>query len=139
LTSPGSTTYADLMDATGDEFIGRDPELSLLEEAYAAAFDVGEYWDASTQVDVVGLRDDGWIDLGECKWGPVRSAAALASELEQKVTLYPNPRNATLARRLFTRDAAPARSARGAPGARWHTLADLYGASRAPAARRRRG
>src|SRR5690606_1777684 len=32
---------------------------------------VGEYWDKQVQIDVVGVRRDGWIDLGECKWGTV--------------------------------------------------------------------
>jgi AAA+ ATPase superfamily predicted ATPase len=105
------------------------------EEGVTAAFSVGEYWDRSMQIDVVGLRDDGWIDLGECKWGAVRSASALASELERKAASYPNPRNATLGRRFFTRDAVPGRSRRDAPGVRWHTLADLYG--EAPRRRRR--
>ena len=68
-----------------------------------ASFEVGEYWDAETQIDVVGLRDDGWTDLGECKWGPGGSAAALERELEEKVRRYPNRRNATIGRLLFTR------------------------------------
>jgi len=46
------------------------------------------------------------------------------AELEEKVARYPNPRNATIGRRVFTRQ-------RLAPGklagkARWHCLEDLY-------------
>ncbi|HYH45784.1 MAG TPA: ATP-binding protein, partial [Thermoanaerobaculia bacterium] len=51
------------------------------QEGVTAAFEVGEYWSRDVQVDVVGVRDDGWIDLGECKWGPVRSPAAAQREL----------------------------------------------------------
>ncbi len=36
-------------------------------EGVTAAFEIGEYWSKATQVDVVGLRADGWADLGECK------------------------------------------------------------------------
>ena len=39
-------------------------------EGVTAAFEIGEYWNKGTQIMLVGLRDDGWTDLGECKWGP---------------------------------------------------------------------
>ena len=94
-------------------------------EGVTAAFDVGEYWDKSVQVDVVGLRDDGWTDLGECKWGAAGSARALLGELERKVALYPNKRAATIGRRLFTQKPPPSGSEEGA-AARWHDLRDLY-------------
>ena len=95
-------------------------------EGITASFEVGEYWDKATQVDVVGLRDDGWTDLGECKWGYVRSEGRLVRELEGKVARYPNPRNATIGRRIFTR--TPVRPA-GTSGQKrmWHCLEDLYG------------
>ena len=48
-------------------------------EGVAAGFEIGEYWSADTQIDVVGMREDNWTDLGECKWGAVRSARALGS------------------------------------------------------------
>jgi uncharacterized protein len=47
---------------------------STAREGIAAAFEVGQYWSRTTQIDVVGLRDDNWTDLGECKWGPVLSS-----------------------------------------------------------------
>jgi AAA+ ATPase superfamily predicted ATPase len=93
-------------------------------EGVRAAFEVGEYWSQQTQIDVVSLRTDGWTDLGECKWGTVRSASAVEGELEAKVKSYPNRRNATLGRRIFTRGKRPGRP--GSSAVRWHTLEDLY-------------
>jgi AAA+ ATPase superfamily predicted ATPase len=94
-------------------------------EGVSAAFEVGAYWDKSTQIDVVGYREDGWTDLGECKWGVVRSAKDLRLELEEKVSRFPNRRAATIGRRLFTRDRVPAEPETGA-AVRWHCLEDLY-------------
>ncbi len=94
-------------------------------EGVEAAFEIGEYWSPETQIDVVGLRADGWTDLGECKWGTVRSAAAVERELEKKAKLYPNRRNATLGRRIFARRQRPGRRA-GDSAVQWHTLEDLY-------------
>lgn len=94
-------------------------------EGVTAAFEVGEYWDRRTQIDVVGLRDDGWTDLGECKWGAMGSRRQLLAELDQKAQRYPNPRNATIGRRTFTRNRLRG-TAEESPGTRFHTLADLY-------------
>jgi AAA+ ATPase superfamily predicted ATPase len=93
-------------------------------ETVSTGFEIGQYWDKTTQIDVVGLRDDGWTDLGECKWGAVRSRKSVEDELEAKVVRYPNARNASIGRRIFTRK-RPA----GAPSSgpvRWHSLEDLY-------------
>jgi hypothetical protein len=98
----------------------------LRREGVAAGVEVGEYWDKEVQIDVVGARDDGWIELGECKWGPVGSVPSLANELEKKVLAFPNPRNATLGRRTFTRR-LPSR--RPSSAGRWHSLEDLYAAA----------
>jgi len=94
-------------------------------EGVSAAFEVGEYWDKAVQIDLVGHRDDGWTDLGECKWGSVRSRPALEAELQAKVERYPNPRNATIGRRLFVRDERAVPETPG-EGVRWHHLAELY-------------
>lgn len=101
------------------------PEL-LAREGVAAELTVGEYWNKDVQIDVVGVRDDGWIDLGECKWGPVGSVPALLAELDRKVTAFPNPRNDTLARRVFVRQVPAAARGRGGPPVAWHSLDDLY-------------
>ena len=92
------------------------------QEGVTAGFEIGEFWSPKTQIDVVGLREDGWTDLGECKWGTVRSPRALESELEGKVADYPNSRGASVGRRYFVRRKPPSR----ARDDRWHSLEDLY-------------
>ena len=97
-------------------------------EGVHTSFQVGEFWSPRTQIDAVGLRDDNWTDLGECKWGTVRSPAAIEAELERKAGLYPNSRGATLGRRYFVRRKPAAR--KGAAG--WYALEDLYAMDPAP-------
>ncbi|MBI5766524.1 MAG: ATP-binding protein [Verrucomicrobia bacterium] len=98
------------------------------DEQVAAAATIGEFWAKDVQIDNVTLRDDGLIELGECKWGPVRSPAALRAELATKVPLFPNRRHATVHLRYFTRDrCAPPAAAAGTPPESWHHLAALYG------------
>ncbi len=92
-------------------------------EGVRSAFDCGEYWSKEVQIDVVGVRKDGVTDLGECKWGDVSSMTALAAELERKIPLYPNKRNATISRRLFVRSQ---RAGSKPAHVRTHTLAALY-------------
>jgi len=95
-----------------------------LKEAAHASTQVGEYWNnKELQIDVVGIRSDNWIDLGECKWGAVTSAPALVSELEAKVEKYPNSTNATLGRMLFTR--RPLQMEKS--GLRHLSLEDMFG------------
>ena len=91
-------------------------------EGVDAVFEVGEYWSPDAQIDVVGMRDDNWTDLGECKWGTVRSPRAIEAELDRKAGLYPNTRGATLGRRYFVRRKPAARE--GVKG--WYSLQDLY-------------
>jgi hypothetical protein len=95
-------------------------------EGLRCAFRVGEYWDKRVQLDVVGVREDRWIDLGECRWGPVRSAPALAAELEAKARLFPNPDKATLGQRLFTRRPVAARHTAPREATWFYDLAQLY-------------
>lgn len=95
-----------------------------LKEGVTAAFEVGQYWSKTTQIDVVGLRDDGWTDLGECKWGTVRSPKAVEQELEAKVREFPNSRGAPIRRRIFSQQKP--KTAGPSAGVRWHELEDLY-------------
>lgn len=98
-------------------------------EGVTANFEAGEYWDRDSQIDVVGLRDDGWTDLGECKWAAPGSANTLRKELEPRADKYPNTRRATLCLRYFT--CLPVKNVQAKPNEKWHSLADLY---RLPAA-----
>lgn len=93
-------------------------------QGVAARFEVGEYWNRQAQIDVVGIRDDGRTDLGECKWGTVRSQASLRHELEAKLPHFPNQRGATLHRYYFVRRLPPRLDA--TPGETWLGLDDLY-------------
>jgi hypothetical protein len=96
-----------------------------LAEGVTASYEVGEFWSRDTQIDVVGIRGDGVIDIGECKWGSVPSGRSLVDELEHKARHIPNPTAATIVRRAFLR-----RAKRGKIPAAviTHTLADLYAA-----------
>jgi hypothetical protein len=92
-------------------------------EGVRSLHEVGEFWSKTVQVDLISIRHDGCIDLGECKWRSPRSRKGLERELETKVREFPNTKAATIVRRLFTRD-------RVTPPAgttvRWHCLEDLY-------------
>ncbi len=92
-------------------------------EGVSASFEIGEYWDKHVQIDVVGVRDDNWVDVGECKWGTVRSRKKLEAELANKIVTYPNPRGASLGGRVFVRKAPKGKAS---PGVHWHDLDDLY-------------
>jgi AAA+ ATPase superfamily predicted ATPase len=97
------------------------------DEKVAAATTVGEFWAKDVQIDTVALRDDGVIELGECKWGTVRSPAALRAELATKLPAFPNRRAATVRLRYFTRDrVAPPAASPSAPAESWHHLSGLY-------------
>ena len=93
-------------------------------EGVEASFEVGEFWDRDVQIDVVSVRDDGVVDLGECKWGPVSSPRALAKELDDKAARFPNDKDATVVRRAFVR--VPPKSAPTGAPLIWHSLAELY-------------
>ena len=100
-------------------------------EGVSAGFEVGEYWSPGVQIDVVGMRDDNWTDLGECKWGAMRSTRALEDEMERKAAVYPNSRGASLGRRYFVR-----RKPAGKDRTRgWYSLEDMYALDAPPAHR----
>ena len=123
----GATDYREAAEGTIRREFATDIEKNIVHGSDApetAAFEIGEYWNKDAQIDIVGLRDDGWTDLGECKWGSIRSPQTIVDELSAKRTKYPNPRNATIALRIFTRD--PVKKPAGLPGVRWHDLGELY-------------
>ncbi len=91
-------------------------------ERVLANIEIGEYWSKKVQIDVVGARDDSWIDLGECKWGRVNSAPRLVDELRSKRARFPNPTGASIGLRAFVRDGP----AQDEGGVQWHDLEGLY-------------
>lgn len=95
-------------------------------ERVTSAYELGEYWDKSSQIDVVGLRADGLTDLAECKWRSRVNRAQIAAELIAKAAPYPNERGASIQLRVFTRDAIGDFTRTGDPAIRWHSLAELY-------------
>ncbi len=127
----GAQAYSQLVAPSVESFYGaRFEQLcreALLEvyvrEGVSAGAEVGEYWDKSVQVDLVGVRDDGWIDLGECKWGTVRSWPAVVREVEEKADRYPNPKGRSLGRWVFTRQRPPKKER---DGVRLLGLEELY-------------
>lgn len=94
-------------------------------EGVSTAFEVGEYWDKAVQIDVVGVRNDHWTDLSECKWGTVRSYKKFLEDLEKKVRAYPNKRGATICKRVFLRK-KPDAKIQGTSDVHWYGLEDLY-------------
>ncbi len=108
---------------TGFEALCREALPRLLHaERVKASLEVGEFWSPAAQIDVVGLRQDRWTELGECKWGGVGSLRAVADELRGKVAHYPL-QGATPQLRVFTR-----RRLQGKPpdGLKVHSLESLY-------------
>jgi len=92
-------------------------------EELTCSYKIGEYWDRDVQIDIVGYRRDGVIDICECKWGKTSSIPQLVKELKTKITLYPNKDNKTIKGRLFLR------SGRKPPpltNIQIHSLDDLY-------------
>lgn len=76
-------------------------------QGISGGFQVGEYWAKDAQIDVVGLREDGRTDLGECKWSALDSWVGPSRQLEARAGSFPNPRGATLGRLLFARSGPP--------------------------------
>lgn len=99
-------------------------------ESVSAPFEIGEFWSKDVQIDLVGLRDDGITDIGECKWGAVSSRRALEATIHQKMRAYPNHGNATLVGRAFVRRHPRVRKSASKESAvgevLWHSLEDLY-------------
>lgn len=128
-------SYADLIKPQLDSYFGACFERLCREalpvlyqrERVSAGFRIGEYWDKQVQIDVVGVRDDAWIDLGECKWGPVGSVPGVLAELETKVRAFPNRGGHTIGRRIFVRSMPAAVRRKQDAMLRWHSLDELYG------------
>lgn len=90
-------------------------------EGVVGRFQVGEYWDRHVQIDVVGLRADGWGDLGECRWPARASVLDEARELASRTAKFPAG-GRTIRRLLFVHSKPKSPP----PGTRVLDLADLY-------------
>jgi len=60
-------------------------------------------------------------DLCECKFGAIRSPAAVERELQEKMRAFPNQRNRTIGLRVFACKKPSARMQ-----TKWHDLRDIY-------------
>jgi AAA+ ATPase superfamily predicted ATPase len=90
-------------------------------EHVSGRVDVGEYWDRNVQIDVVGLRDDGWVDLGECRWIGRTRLSSIARELAVRIGHFPGD-NRTVRQLVFVRN----RTASIPNGVVVHDLQSLY-------------
>lgn len=88
-----------------------------------ANYEIGEFWNKNLQIDVVSIRDDRWIDIGECKWGNITSEKSLIKAIEQKRDHYPNPKNFTLSCHVFLNKMTQKKEN---SHVFWHSLKDLY-------------
>lgn len=97
--------------------------LPLLYEAerVTGKYEVGEFWNRDVQIDVVGLRGDGCVDLGECKWHDRPAVAEIARELASRAAHYPEQRR-TVRSHVFLR----ARTKSAPEGIVVHDLRSLY-------------
>jgi hypothetical protein len=95
--------------------------LLYVKEGVSGHFDVGEYWDRAAQIDVVGLRADGWVDLGECRWQGRVGVAQAARELAVRAMHFPAG-SRTVRQILFVRK----KSKPDLHGTIVHDLAALY-------------
>jgi uncharacterized protein len=91
-------------------------------EGITGRFQVGEYWDRTAQIDVVGLRADGWVDLGECRWLARASQSEAARELSIRAARFPAG-SRTVRPLLFFRK----KQKLPPPGMLVFDLQDLYG------------
>jgi uncharacterized protein len=74
---------------SGFERLCREALPMMLEkEGVRTGVEVGAFWSKEVEIDLVGVRDDGVTELGECKWGPV-TAAQLVAELKEKAERCP--------------------------------------------------
>jgi len=98
-------------------------------EGVISPFEIGAFWNSNTQIDVVGIRDDHWIDLCECKWTPGVSIKQIEKSLRDRCTNFPNPQNYTIKPRLFLKKAKKVQSTPS--DITIHTLEELYQLARA--------
>jgi AAA+ ATPase superfamily predicted ATPase len=126
----GARAFEQIVAPEWDSFCGEGFErlcreaLPLLydEEGVSQRFEVGEYWDRDVQIDVVGLRADGWVDLGECRWSAGAGLVTVARELAARAHRFPAG-GRSVRHRLFVRR----RPATVPQHVSVHDLASLHG------------
>lgn len=90
----------------------------------STSFKIGEYWDSSLQIDIIGYRKNEGIDLCECKWGNIRSIKNLGNNLKEKMKKYPNYEGLTLKGIIFSQKKLPKKNQ--ITGISYYDLNDLY-------------
>jgi hypothetical protein len=116
--------HLDAYFGTGYETLCREALSRLYQrEELTCAYEIGEYWDKDIQIDIVGYRQDGIIDICECKWGKISSMPQLLKELNSKISAYPNKDNKTIHGRLFLRSR---RKQPSSHSVRTHFISDIY-------------
>lgn len=106
--------------AAFEEICRESLPLIYANEGVNGTWQVGEYWSKHVQIDVAGLREDGWADIGECKWGNIAPRKLLA-DLQAKVAHFKSATDASKRFRGFV-----ARSGvRAIDGLELHTLEQL--------------
>ena len=86
--------HLDAYFGTGYETLCREALSRLYQrEELTCAYEIGEYWDKNIQIDIVGYRQDGVIDICECKWGKKSSMPQLLKELKSKISANPKKDN----------------------------------------------
>ncbi len=129
---PPDRTFEQLVAPQWESFCGEGFErlcrealpLIYSKEGVSGRFQVGEYWDREVQIDVVGVREDGWVDLGECRWTANAGLSAAARELSARAMRFP-VRNRSVRQLLFVRK----RPASAPAGIDVYDLHGLYGFS----------
>ncbi len=94
---PPDRTFEQLVAPQWEAFCGDGFErlcrellpLIYSKEGVSGQFQIGEYWDRAVQIDVVGVRGDGWVDLGECRWSANTGLSAAARELSARAMRFP--------------------------------------------------
>lgn len=93
-------------------------------DAVDHGFEIGQYWDKNVQIDIVGVRQNEGVDLGECKWGKMNSIKSVLAEIEQKKLRYPNVKGLSLQAHLFLQKKSKIKLATS--DVLIHDLADIY-------------
>lgn len=125
------TAFLNLIKPHLDAYFGKGFETLCQEalshvyqkEGLTCAYELGEYWDKNIQIDLVGYRQDGIIDICECKWGKISSMPGLLRELDNKKAGYPNKDNKTIHGRLFVHSKTKPLSN---DSVKIHSLCELY-------------